>query len=144
MENTTLVPQELPTQHSDKKFMVEMSELGNAPSFEESLQKMREGALKKSTLNVAVQYFDFQLNKPETFMFLGITQMTTQDGEVMPAAVLMDAEKNTFTNQATLLVEALVKAQVAAYQWVEITWTGTRKTGKGNQVRIWKVYPYND
>lgn len=132
---------DLPTQHTDRRFMVELTDMAQG-GFEASLAAMSKGELKKSALNVAVQYYDFQMGKPETFMFLGVTEMTTQDGEVLPALVLMDAAKNTFVNQATVLVDAVLKAKVEVYQWVDITWTGTKKTGKGNQVRLWAVYPY--
>ncbi len=148
MENTNveLVPaSELPTQHSDRKFVVEMADLNaDVLSFERSMQNMKENKLKKSAFNVATQYFDFQQGKTETFMFLGITQMTTQDGEVMPAIMFMDDKNNTYINQATILVDAVIKARVNIFQWFDVTWTGTKKTGKGNQVRTWSVFPYNE
>lgn len=133
----------LPTQNDDRKFVIEMSGLGSNDNFEESVRKMKEGQLQKSSLNVAVQYFDFEMNKTETFMFLGLTELRTQDGELLPALMLMDAKKNSYINQATILVDAIMKANLNIYQWVDITWTGAKKTGKGNQVRLWSVYPYN-
>ena len=146
MENTNIVAvtaSELPTQHSEKKFLVELADLNaDVLSFEESMRKMKEKKLTKSTFNIAVQYFDFQQNKTETFMFLGVVMMTTQDGEIMPAIRFSDENNNTYINQATILVVAVIKAQVNIFQWFDVTWTGTKKTTKGNQVRTWSVLPY--
>lgn len=148
MENTNVevVPaNELPTQNSDRKFIIEMADLNaDVLSFERSMQKMKENKLKKSAFNVATQYFDFQQGVTQTFMFLGITRMTTQDGEVMPAIMFMDDKNNTYINQAKILVDAVIKAEVNIFQWFDATWTGTKKTGKGNQIRTWSVFPYNE
>jgi hypothetical protein len=137
---------ELPTQHSDKKFMVEMSDLGsmNTDSLEAQLNKMNGGSLKKSAFNVAVQYYDFEMNKPMNFMFLGITQMTTQDGELLPAVMMCDGLKNTYTNQAAILVDAIIKAKLVVGKCMEVCWTGVKKTSKGNQVRLFSVFPLID
>ncbi|MDF1868608.1 MAG: hypothetical protein P1U70_27540, partial [Saprospiraceae bacterium] len=54
--------------------------------------------LEVEPLNIATQYYDFEQNYPIRFAFLGITEQPTNEGELMPAVVLMDKHKNTFVN----------------------------------------------
>ena len=88
-----------------------------------------------------MQYYDFAQNEPVRFVFAGVTEVPTSEGEILPAVVLINKKGDPFVNQGTLLVEAFLKNKVPANTPIEITWTGTKKTGKGNQVRTWRVNP---
>ena len=95
--------------------------------------------MEKNPLNLAMQYFDFSQNKPERFFFAGLTESPTESGELLPAAVLINKDGDPYVNQGTLLVEAFRKNNIPMNTPVEVTWTGTKKTGNGNQVRTWRV-----
>lgn len=97
--------------------------------------------LEVEPLNIATQYYDFEQNHPIRFAFLGITEQPANDGETMPAVVLMDKDKNTFVNMGSILVSTFINHQITIGSLVEITWIGTKKTQKGYTVRTWSIRP---
>jgi len=97
--------------------------------------------LEAEPLNIVTQYYDFEQNKPVRFAFLGIIEQPTADGELMPSVVLLDKEKNPFTNMASILVSTFINHKITIGSLVEITWTGTKRTQKGNTVRTWSIRP---
>ncbi|MEM6698158.1 MAG: hypothetical protein AAF599_07165 [Bacteroidota bacterium] len=90
-------------------------------------------------ISLATTNFDFTQGQPERFVFLGIVNQLGQNQDEMPAIVMIDSEMNTFTNMATILVDTFQNRQVPIGTPVEITWTKNKKTGKGHNVRLWKV-----
>ena len=104
-----------------------------------NLDKIDE--LETEPLNIATQYFDFEQNKPVRFAFLGITEQPTNDGEMLPAVVLLDKSKNTYTNMASILVSVFIQNQINIGSLVEITWIGTKKIQNGYTVRTWSIKP---
>jgi hypothetical protein len=101
------------------------------------LEKIND--MEKSPLNLSVQYAEFQLNVPRRFAYMGITESVTESGEIMPSVVLIDQNKDTYLNHGTILVDTFIKNNIPVCQYVEITWSGNKKTAKGNQVRMWRV-----
>lgn len=130
----------LPTQNDVAKFSIS---LGFSPELKDVLNTastMKE--LDASPLNIATQYYDFQLGKPVRLIFLGLTeQATVETGETMGAVVFMDSEGNTYTNMGKILYGTFEKGGMQIGSPVEVTWIGQKKTQNGGQVRTWSVKP---
>jgi hypothetical protein len=130
----------LPTQHETAKFSIN---LGFSNELKDVLQSASDmSKMEVSPLNIATQYYDFQIKIPVRFVFLGLTEQPSADtGELSPAVALMDAEGNVFTNQGTILVATFEKGDMKIGTPVEITWIDQKKTGNARQVRTWSVKP---
>lgn len=133
---------QLPTQHDDQKFVVTIEGGKDLKTALENPNLKNIEKLEAAPVNLAMQYFDFDQGKPERFMFCGIQDMPTQDGEMLPAVILADKTGNFFSNMAILLVSAFINNRVPKFTLVEITYMGDRKkkTGQGS-VRTWRVSP---
>ena len=126
-----------PSRASGAQFMPEKGD--------EVLNGVDTAALKtaeRSSLNIATQYYDFQLKTPIRVVYLGLTMAKTvnqQTGEEveLESAVFVDETNTIYVNAGVKLVTAL--AQLPAKTPVEITWTGTKKTGNGGQMRLFDV-----
>ena len=90
-------------------------------------------------LNICTTYFLFDQGKAERFVFLGIVNQETQAGEELPAIVLVDEDRNTYTNMGCVLVATFIERQIPIGTPVEITWTKTKPTKSGGNVRLWSV-----
>lgn len=112
---------------------------------DEILSRVKPEALKKaeaSNLNIATQYYDFELNKPIRAIFLGLAvhkavSQQTQEEVVLESVVFIDETRTMYVNSAVKLVSAL--AQLETGTPVQITWTGTKKTSNGGQMRLFDV-----
>ena len=135
------VTEKLPTQHDVSKSNID---LVNAPELKDlfasgDLEKLDE--MEAAELNIATQYYDFELGKKVRFAFLGITEQPTTEGEMLPAIVLMDKEKNTYTNMGAILVSTFINQNIPVGTFVELAWIGSKKTTNGFTARTWSVRP---
>jgi hypothetical protein len=134
--------EKLPTQNSGEKFGIQMvvdnfQELRDIVSGASDLEK-----LHTLPINIATQYFDFELNKPKRFVFMGFSEMTSNEtGETMDAIILMDKDSNIYENAGAILVSVFLEKGITRGQQVEIAWIGEKKTQKGFRVRLWSVKP---
>lgn len=131
----------LPTQNDVAKSNIDLI---NAPELKDlfesgAIDKMEE--MEAAPLNIASQYYDFEMGKKVRFAFLGITEQPTTEGEMMPTIVLMDKEKNVFTNMGAILVSTFVNQNIPVGTFIELCWIGTKKTTKGFTARTWSVRP---
>ncbi|MEM8528501.1 MAG: hypothetical protein AAGG68_27940 [Bacteroidota bacterium] len=101
------------------------------------LDKLEEFPVEPVSL--ATTNFDFIENQPKRFVFLGIVNQAGRNGDELPAIVLVDSQMCTYTNMATILVDTFINRALPVGTPVEITWVGTKKTGRNNNVRLWKV-----
>lgn len=132
----------LPTQYDANKFAINLDGLNELRDILDGAPLDNLDQLESSPINIATQYFDFQLNKAERFVFLGITQRPAQDtAEMKPAIAIMDKGRNTYINMGTILVSTFIDHDLKIGTPVEITWIGTKKTQDGGQVRLWNVRP---
>lgn len=97
---------------------------------------------KPAALNIATQYYDFQQGVAVRAVFLGITtartvNQQTSEEVTLPAVVFIDQTRTMYVNSAVKLVAAF--ENVEAGTPVQITWTGTKKTGSGGQMRLFDV-----
>lgn len=96
---------------------------------------------EESAMNISTQYYDFQLGKPLRCVYLGstIAKTVTDQGEevILPAVVFVDETRTMYTNSGIQLVKSL--EALPAKTPVQITWTGTKKTGSGGQMRLFDV-----
>ncbi|MEM6320637.1 MAG: hypothetical protein AAF960_23410 [Bacteroidota bacterium] len=140
MSDVTKTATEQPTQKVTK-IGFNLSETAQIKDLFESGNLDQIDQLEVEPLNIATQYYDFEQNKPVRFAFLGITEQPTNGGEMLPAVVLLDKEKNTYVNMGTILVNTFVQNQITIGSLVEIKWIGVKKTQRGNSVRTWSIRP---
>jgi hypothetical protein len=99
--------------------------------------------------NIAMTYLDLNLGEDMRMMFVGVKQhgiVNKETGEetTLPAVVLVDEKKNFFVYCATQFVNTIIDRNLPIGTELEFSWSGSKKTQSGGNMRLHTIKPLLD
>ena len=99
-----------------------------------TFEEMFDTAKKSKGVEITAEYLNIDkltIGERSIFIFLGMTKYTNSDGEVMPAVMLADENKQQFILSSKVVVSALARIADDCPVAVGITYNGKEKSASG-------------
>ena len=100
-------------------------------------------------VNIAMTYLDLTQGDLKRMIYVGTMGHTvldekTNEPKELNGIVLLDENKNFFIYAARQFADTIIERNIPVGTGLEFAWTGVKKTGNGNQLRLHSIKPLID